>query len=152
MHPFGGGGGWSGKPYHMIFFGGVERTVECPVQTTFGGPRNWDWSGRCLFRLRDMTESHQKKGGWGNGVPKTFWGRGFTVCSPPRSYSPPLLLSELGVAKGGKPRKVPRSTFLEASKKVVVTKRVFSLEETLKSLESLENGRILLCFQSLGVL
>ena len=39
--------------------------------------------------------------------------------------------------------------------KGVITKAVFSLEESLKSLnslESLENGRILLYFQSLGTL
>ena len=42
--------------------------------------------------------------------------------------------------------------------KGVITKEVFSVEESLESLkslvslESLENGRILLCFNSLGVL
>ena len=47
-------------------------------------------AGWCLFHLREITESRQKRGGWGQetyhrwGGPKTFLGRGFTVrCNPP---------------------------------------------------------------------
>ena len=55
------------------------------------------WSGRCLFLLREMTESRQKRGGetyrrW--GVQKRFWGgvfrRIYGMFSTPLSFPPPL--------------------------------------------------------------
>ena len=44
-------------------FGGETYCRVCSPKTTFGGLRNWGWSGRCLFPLREMTESRQKGGG-----------------------------------------------------------------------------------------
>ena len=39
-------------------FGGGENVLQSVLsKTTFGGLRNWGWSGRCLFLLREMTES-----------------------------------------------------------------------------------------------
>ena len=62
----------------MNLGGGGENVLQSVLsKTTFGGLRNWAWSGRCLFLLREMTESRQKGGGktyrrW--GVQKRFWG------------------------------------------------------------------------------
>ena len=76
-------------------------------KTTFGGLRNWVWSGRCLFLSREMTESRQKGGRrektcrrW--GAPKTFLGMGFTVIPyvppPPGVFHPQALpLSDLSL-------------------------------------------------------
>ena len=82
--------GGGGQNVTRDFGWGGKRTAERALQTTFGGLRNWAWSGRCLFPLREMTESRQKGGGGersvgGGGGPKTFLGRGFTVCFPPPS-------------------------------------------------------------------
>ena len=67
-------------------------------KTTFGGLRNWGWSGRRLFLLREMTESRQKRRGgetyrrW--EVQKRFWGgvfrRIYGMFSTPLSFPPPL--------------------------------------------------------------
>ena len=44
--------------------GGGENVLQSVLsKTTFGGLRNWGWSGRCLFLLREMTQSRQKRGG-----------------------------------------------------------------------------------------
>ena len=67
-----------GKTYRMNLGGGGGNVLQSVLsKTTFGGLRNWGWSGRCLFLLREMTESRQKRGGktyrrW--GVQKRFWG------------------------------------------------------------------------------
>ena len=77
---------------------GGEKVLQSVLsETTFGGLRNWGWSGRCLSLLREMTESRQKRGGetyrrW--GVQKRFLGRGFSpslryVFHPPE-FSTPL--------------------------------------------------------------
>ena len=50
------------KTYH-VNLGVGKRTAACALQTTFGGPRNWGWSGQRLFLLGEMTESRQKGGG-----------------------------------------------------------------------------------------
>ena len=87
-----------GKTYRVNWGGGRGENVLQSVlsKTTFGGLRNWGWSGRCLFLLREMTESRQKRGGetyrkW--GVQKRFWGGVFRriygmfstpLCFPPR--------------------------------------------------------------------
>ena len=85
-----------GKTYRVNLGGGnVLQSVLS--KTTFGGLRNWGWSGRCLFLLREMTESRQKRGG-GNvlwvGGSKNVFGEGFfaefTVCFPPPEFSTPL--------------------------------------------------------------
>ena len=79
-------------------FGRGKNVLQSVLsKTTFGGLRNWGWSGRRLFLLREMTESRQKRGGktyrrWGG--PKTFLGRGFSpnlryVFHPPE-FSTPL--------------------------------------------------------------
>ena len=78
-------------------FGGGGNVLQSVLsKTTFGGVRNWGWSGRCLFLLREMTESRQKRRGetyrrWGS---KNVFGEGFfaefTVCFPPPCFPPPL--------------------------------------------------------------
>ena len=77
-------------------WGGGNVLQSVLSKTTFRGLRNWGWSGRCLFLLREMTESRQKKGGktyrrW--GVQKRFWG-GFSpnlrYVFHPLSFPPPL--------------------------------------------------------------
>ena len=78
---------------------GGENVLQSVLsKTTFAGLRNWGWSGRCLFLLREMTENRQKRGGGetyrGWGGPKTFLGRGFSpnlryVFHPPE-FSTPL--------------------------------------------------------------
>ena len=78
-------GGWGGKTYHAFFWGGGgKRTVECPLQNQFGGPRKWDSSGLCLFSLRKMTGREQGGGKsyhrW--GCPKPFLGRGLWYVFP----------------------------------------------------------------------
>ena len=79
-------------------FGGENVLQSVLSKTTFRGLRNWGWSGRCLFLLREMTESRQKRGGgetyrrW--GVQKRFWGgvfrRIYGMFSTPLSFPPPL--------------------------------------------------------------
>ena len=60
-------------------------------------------------------------------------------------------------APSGNAQPIPAEP-ISGPEKGVITKGVFSLEESLESLksldspDSLENGRILLCFHSLGVL
>ena len=77
--------------------GGGNVLQSVLSKTTFGGLRNWGWSGRCLFLLREMTESRQKRGGKrivGGGVQKRFWGgvlrRIYGMFSTPLSFPPPL--------------------------------------------------------------
>ena len=77
-----------GKTYHVNLGGGnVLQSVLS--KTTFGGLRNWGWSGRRLFLLREMTENRQKGGGKRvvGGGSKNVFGEGFyaefTVCFPP---------------------------------------------------------------------
>ena len=73
-----------------VNLGGGEIVLQSVLsKTTFGGLRNWGWSGRCLFLLREMTGSRQKRGGKrivGGGSENVF-GEGFfaefTVCFPP---------------------------------------------------------------------
>ena len=65
-------------------------------KTTFGGLRNWGWSGRCLFLLREMTESRQKiggsqKGGFGGCSPGTKTGTRVRSPKPP-FWKPPFYL------------------------------------------------------------
>ena len=60
-------------------FGGGGNVLQSVLsKTTFGGLRNWGWCSRCLFLLREMTESRQNRGGGkpivGGGVQKRFWG------------------------------------------------------------------------------
>ena len=65
-----------GKTHH-VNLGGENVLQSVLSKTTFGGLRNWGWSVRCLFPLREMTESRPKRGGGnggGGGGPKTFWG------------------------------------------------------------------------------
>ena len=61
-----------------------------PKPLLIGGVRNWDWSGRCLFPLREMTESRQKRGGesivGGGGGSKNVFGEGFYGMSPPPKF------------------------------------------------------------------
>ena len=85
-----------GKTYRVNFGGGENVVQSVLSKTTFGGLRNWGWSGRCLFLLREMTESRKKRGGKRivGGGPKTFLGRGFSpnlryVFHPPE-FSTPL--------------------------------------------------------------
>ena len=95
-----GGGGGGRKTYHVNLGGGGNALQNVLSKTTFGGLRNWGWSGQCLFRLRELTESRQKRGGGGEtyrkaggGGPKTLLARGFTVRyvpPPPLSFPPPL--------------------------------------------------------------
>ena len=80
---------------------GGGQNVSCE----FGGAtycRVWGWAGRCLFLLREMTESHQKGEGKRivGGGSKNVFGEGFyakfTVCfPPPRVFHPPLPLSDM---------------------------------------------------------
>ena len=51
-----------GKTYR-VDLGGENVLQSVLSKSTFGGLRNWGWSGRCLFLLREMTESRQKRGG-----------------------------------------------------------------------------------------
>ena len=77
---------------------GAENVLQSVLsKTTFGGLRIWGWSGRCLFLLREMTESRQKKGGGKRivgGGSKNVFGEGFfadfMVCFPPPEFSTPL--------------------------------------------------------------
>ena len=73
----------------MNLGGGGNVLQSVLSKTTFGGLRNWGWSGRGLFLLREMTESRQKRGvkrivGGGSEI---VFGEGifaeFTVCFPP---------------------------------------------------------------------
>ena len=84
--------------YRVNLGGGGNVLQSVLSKTTFGGLRNWGWSVRCLFLLREVTESRQKGGGgetyrrW--GVQKRFWGgvfrRIYGVFSTPLSFPPPL--------------------------------------------------------------
>ena len=87
-----------GGAKRIAWIWGGENVLQSVLsKTTFGGLRNWGWSGRCLFLLREMTESRQKKGGgktyrrW--GVQKRFWGgvfrRIYGMFSTPLSFPPP---------------------------------------------------------------
>ena len=99
----GSGWGGGGKAYRVNLGGGGKGNVLQSVlaKTTFGGLRNSGWSGRCLFLLREMTESCQKGGRetyrrWGS---KNVCGEGFfaefTVCFPPPwVFHPPWPPSE----------------------------------------------------------
>ena len=99
--------GWTaadggGKTYR-VNLGGENVLQSVLSKTTFGGLRNWGWSGRCLFLLREMTESRQKRGGkmYRRRGSKNVFGEGFfaefTVCFPPPwVFHPPWPLSEMG--------------------------------------------------------
>ena len=70
--------------------GGGNVLQSVLSKTAFGGLKNWGWSGRCLFLLREITESRQTRGGGKRivgGVSKNVFGEGFfaefTVCFPP---------------------------------------------------------------------
>ena len=81
-------------------FGGGGNVLQSVLFiTTFGGLRNWGCSGRCLFLLREMTESRQKGGGGGGrivgGGSKNVSGEGFfsriyDMFSTPLTFPPPL--------------------------------------------------------------
>ena len=91
-------GGGGGQNVSREFAGGGGNVPQSGLsETTFGGLRNWGWSGRCLFILREMTESRQKGGGetyrrW--GVQKCYWGgalrRIYGMFSTPLSFLPPF--------------------------------------------------------------
>ena len=92
-------------------WGGGENVLQSVLsKTTFGGHRNWGWSGRCLFLLREMTESHQKGGGAKRivgGGSKNVFGEGFfaefKVCFPPPwVFHPPRPLSDCAAGKSVK--------------------------------------------------
>ena len=76
--------------------GGGERTAERALQNHFWRPQKLGlvWSVPLSFKGNDRESP--KRGGEcivGGGGPKTFLGRGFTVCSPPPpplSFPPPL--------------------------------------------------------------
>ena len=87
-----------GQNVSREFGGGGGNVLQSVLsKTTFGGLRNWGWSGRCLFLLREMTESRQKRGGGkriaAGGVQKRFWGgvfrRIYGMFSTPLSFPPP---------------------------------------------------------------
>ena len=90
--------GWGGKTFRANL--GGKRTMECTSKTSFGGLREWDWSGLCSFPLRKMTgrgQTGRKRiiGGRGGGS-KTVFGEGFVVCSPLlRVFHPPLPLPDV---------------------------------------------------------
>ena len=84
------------------FWGGGERTVGGGTYCRVCSPKplleaSEIGSGRCLFLLREMTESRQKervkKVSWVGG-PKRFWGgvfrRIYGMFSTPLSFPPPL--------------------------------------------------------------
>ena len=48
---------------HELGGGGGNVLQSVLSKTTFGGLRNWGWSGRCPFLPREMAESRQKRGG-----------------------------------------------------------------------------------------
>ena len=55
--------GGGSKIYRVNLGGGGGNVLQSVLsKTTFGRLRNWVWSGRCLFLLREMTESRQKGG------------------------------------------------------------------------------------------
>ena len=90
-------GGGGGKTYRVNLGGGGNVLQSVLSKTTFGGLRNWGWSGRCLFLLREMTESRQKRGGKRivDGGSKNVFGEGFFaefygMFSTPLSFPPPL--------------------------------------------------------------
>ena len=101
-----------GQNVTRVNLGGGNVLESVLSKTTFGGLRNWGWSGRRLFLLREMTESRQKKGGktyrrW--GVQKRFWGGVFRRIygmfpPPPPEFSTPLGRS-LKMQKSTKERK-----------------------------------------------
>ena len=83
-------------PFHACTGGGETYCRACL--------RHWGWSGWCLFLIREMTESRQKRGGKrivGGGVQETFLGSGFTpnlgyiFHPPPPVFHPPLPLSDI---------------------------------------------------------
>ena len=55
-----------GQNVSREFWGGESVLQSVLSKTTFGGLRNWGWSGQRLFLLREMTESRQQGGGGGN--------------------------------------------------------------------------------------
>ena len=59
------GSGWRGGGQNVSSeLGGGGNVLQSVLsETTFGGLRNWAWSGRCLFLLREMTESPKRGGG-----------------------------------------------------------------------------------------
>ena len=71
----------------MNLGGGGNVLQSVLSKTTFGGLRNWGWSGGCLFPLREMTESRQKRGGkrivCGGGGSNNVFGEGFYGKFPP---------------------------------------------------------------------
>ena len=83
--------GGGGKTYHVNLGGGGNVLRSVLSKTTFGGLRNWGWSGRCLFPLREMRESCQKGGGDVSqvGGSKDVFGEGFYgMFPPPRVFHP----------------------------------------------------------------
>ena len=96
--PFGQRLRGGGKTYRVNFWGGENVLQSVLSKTTFGGLRNWGWSGRRLFLSREMTESRQKMGGGKTyrrrGVQKRLWGgvfrRIYGMFSTPLSFPPPL--------------------------------------------------------------
>ena len=54
---------WAYKNKFSSSWGGGNVLQSVLSKTIFGGLRNWGCSGRCLFLLREMTESRQKRGG-----------------------------------------------------------------------------------------
>ena len=87
----------------ILFFGGGEDALSSVIsKPTFGGLRNWDWSGHCLFPLREMTGSRQMGVGIIGGGGERFWDRFYGMFPPvgPRVFHPLLPLSELHLAAG----------------------------------------------------
>ena len=49
--------------YHVNLGGGETYCRVCSPKPLLEASEIGGWSGRCLFLLREMTESHQKRGG-----------------------------------------------------------------------------------------
>ena len=88
-----------GQNVSREFGGGGGNVLQSVLsKTTFGGLRNWGWSGRCLFPFKGDDRESPKRGGkrivGGGGSKSAFGGGGggggFTVCFPAPEFSTPL--------------------------------------------------------------